>query len=542
VGATGATGPTGIGYAGLTSATSTTIGTGSKAFTTNLAATATAFAVGQRVRLASAADPANFMEGAITAFTSTTLTVNVDLTGGSGTLADWNISAAGQVGATGATGPSGSAGGVGATGATGPSGSPGSVGATGPTGATGPGAAWGSITGTLSSQTDLQTALNGKAATSHTHAATDITSGVLALANGGTGQTNATAAANALDGWQEIVSSASAVTLTNTSPRLIYVSGSVAQTIILPDVTTLQFGWVFTIFNGSSQSITVQSSGGNLIGSIVPPGLRSKFYCILLTGTTNASWVQQYSGSSTRTGSGSLVHASSPTLASPIITFSTSAAVTAGTNAQGQGALTSDNNLVTTAANNPSGVTLPTATVGRRIVIVNKGANPLSIYPATGATIDALGANAPISLPVGGWITFNATSTTQWYSSSNAYIVNSPALLSTGAGGVGYATGAGGAVTQTTSRTTGVTLNKTNGAITLFSAAGSTSWQTFTVTNSTVATTDTVIVSQKSGTDLYEVHVTKVAAGSFDISYRTTGGTTTEQPVFNFAVIKAVTA
>ena len=112
----------------------------------------------------------------------------------------------------------------------------------------------------------------------------------------------------------------------------------------------------------------------------------------------------------------------------------------------------------------------------------------------------------------------------------------------TGAGGLGYATGAGSTVTQITSRTTGVTINNPTGAITLVSAAGTTSWQTFTVTNSTVAATDTVIVSQKSGTDLNMIHVTAVAAGSFNISFATTGGTTTEQPVFNFAVIKAVTA
>jgi hypothetical protein len=115
-------------------------------------------------------------------------------------------------------------------------------------------------------------------------------------------------------------------------------------------------------------------------------------------------------------------------------------------------------------------------------------------------------------------------------------------LLITSTGGLGYGTGSGGTVTQATSRTTGVTLNKTNGAITLVSAAGSTSWQSFTVTNSTVAATDVVHVCQKSGTDLYELHVTAVAAGSFRISFKTTAGTTTEQPVFNFAVVKAVTA
>jgi len=116
------------------------------------------------------------------------------------------------------------------------------------------------------------------------------------------------------------------------------------------------------------------------------------------------------------------------------------------------------------------------------------------------------------------------------------------AITSTGTAGVGYSTGAGGTVTQATSRTTGVTLNKTSGAITLVSAAGSTTAATFTVTNSTVAATDVIILNQKSGTDLYDLMVTAVAAGSFNLTFRTTGGTTTEQPVFNFAVIKAVDA
>lgn len=115
-------------------------------------------------------------------------------------------------------------------------------------------------------------------------------------------------------------------------------------------------------------------------------------------------------------------------------------------------------------------------------------------------------------------------------------------VVVTGAGGLGYGTGSGGTVTQATSRTTGVTLNKTNGAITLVSAAGLATFQSFTVTNSTVAATDVVHVTQKSGTDLYQIFVTATAAGSFRITFATTGGTTVEQPVLNFAVIKGVTA
>ena len=125
-------------------------------------------------------------------------------------------------------------------------------------------------------------------------------------------------------------------------------------------------------------------------------------------------------------------------------------------------------------------------------------------------------------------------------------------VLVKSSGGLGYGTGSGGTVTQITSRTTGVTLNKTNGSITLVSAAGSPTWQTFTVTNSTVEATDTIIVNQKSGTDTYMIHVTNVSTGSFKITFATmnnlisnldsTGGITVEQPVFNFAVIKAVTS
>ena len=103
---------------------------------------------------------------------------------------------------------------------------------------------------------------------------------------------------------------------------------------------------------------------------------------------------------------------------------------------------------------------------------------------------------------------------------------------------LGYTSGS--AVTQASSRTTGVTINALCGAITLVSAAGSTTAASFTVTNSQVAATDVIVLSQKSGTDLYRLAVTAVAAGSFQITFNTISGTTTEQPVINFAVIKAV--
>jgi hypothetical protein len=87
--------PEGKSYA-CTSSTSFTIGTGSKAFTTQ---SGLAWLPGARARISSlAGGGANYMEGVVTAYTGTTLTVNVSKAAGSGTDADWQISLAGDPG------------------------------------------------------------------------------------------------------------------------------------------------------------------------------------------------------------------------------------------------------------------------------------------------------------------------------------------------------------------------------------------------------------------------------------------------------------
>lgn len=92
----------------------------------------------------------------------------------------------------------------------------------------------------------------------------------------------------------------------------------------------------------------------------------------------------------------------------------TTATLTAGTNAQGQGPITTDQVTITTAAANPSGATLPTAVAGKRVIIANRGANPVNIYPAAGAAIGALATNAPVLLAVNQSVEFFARSATQW--------------------------------------------------------------------------------------------------------------------------------
>ena len=71
-----------------TSTTSLLIEVASKAFTV---AASLGYVVGMRVRATSAANAANFMEGTVTSYATTVLTVAVDTIGGTGTLADWTI-------------------------------------------------------------------------------------------------------------------------------------------------------------------------------------------------------------------------------------------------------------------------------------------------------------------------------------------------------------------------------------------------------------------------------------------------------------------
>lgn len=115
--------------------------------------------------------------------------------------------------------------------------------------------------------------------------------------------------------------------------------------------------------------------------------------------------------------------------------------------------------------------------------------------------------------------------------------------------GIGYATGAGGAVTQATNRTTGVTLNKDAGQITTNNASlAAETAATFTVTNSAVAIGDVPVLAIQSGSNggNTTVIVSTVAAGSFNIqvaNQNASGGTAeTGAIIINYFLFKSVAA
>ena len=124
------------------------------------------------------------------------------------------------------------------------------------------------------------------------------------------------------------------------------------------------------------------------------------------------------SGSTTAINIGSAVSgATSTTTLNGLIIDSISAAVSAAGATQGTAtALVSNINNVTVVTAAAAGVRLPTAVAGMRILIRNSdSADTLNIYPATGGTINALGANTAFTLTAGSTTELMATTATQWY-------------------------------------------------------------------------------------------------------------------------------
>jgi hypothetical protein len=105
---------------------------------------------------------------------------------------------------------------------------------------------------------------------------------------------------------------------------------------------------------------------------------------------------------------------------------------------------------------------------------------------------------------------------------------------------IGYAAGAQGAVTQATSKSTGVTLNTSAGQITMNGASLATVTNvTFTLTNSTISAKDVLLLTVTNGTSgAYNAFVSSMAAGSATITLRNiSGGSLSEAVVLNFAII-----
>jgi hypothetical protein len=97
------------------------------------------------------------------------------------------------------------------------------------------------------------------------------------------------AGTNVVPGYETTTTSGGSKTLTVSSPQQQFFVGSSAHTIVLPAVGTLSLGHYYVVHNNSNNSLTINSSGGNLVLTM-PQGTTAQFTCISLSGTGAASW------------------------------------------------------------------------------------------------------------------------------------------------------------------------------------------------------------------------------------------------------------
>ena len=173
-----------------------------------------------------------------------------------------------------------------------------------------------------------------------------ITSGTLGVSRGGTGVTSSTGTGalvlgtaptislptidNIKMGYTTTVTAAGTTTLTASSNYRQFFTGTTTQTIVLPVTSTLVTGISWEIENNSTGVLTVNSSGGNLVGT-VPAGVCVHVVCIGTTLTTAADWDWDYISTTTITGTGSTVLNASPVLTTPNIGVPSFATLTSAT-------------------------------------------------------------------------------------------------------------------------------------------------------------------------------------------------------------------
>ena len=178
-----------------------------------------------------------------------------------------------------------------------------------------------------------------------------------------------------------------------------------------------------------------------------------------------------------------------------------------------------------------------TTSTTKQLSVTNLFTSPTFVTPALGTVASGVisactSSSMALTTPVIGAATGTSLSTT-----------GNQVISSTGKHG--YATGAGGTVTQATSKATGVTLSKSTGQITLNNAAlAADTTVSFTLTNTVIEAGDILIMNHISaGTAGSYLLNAQSAAGTASINVRNiTAGSLSEAIVIAFAVIKAVTA
>jgi hypothetical protein len=225
-------------------------------------------------------------------------------------------------------------------------------------------------------------------------------------------------------------------------------------------VTTTQW-YTVDIPVTAGAGITVTYNNGNV--SIASSGVTS------ITGTANQITASASTGAVTLSTPATFIAPGTIQDTTGMKYSTTNTISAAGATQATATALTTSFNVVTTVASN-TGVALPTATAGLRVVVVNRGANTLNVYPAngSGAAIDGAAANAAVLLPANASATYEAVTATQWYTVDAPLIAGTSTTVTYGNGTVAVNNTGATSITGTANQ---ITASASTGAVTLSTPA-----------------------------------------------------------------------
>ena len=198
---------------------------------------------------------------------------------------------------------------------------------------------------------------------------------------------------------------AGTTTLTAASAYYQYFTGATTQTVVMPVTSTLALGWSYHICNNSTGNITVNSSGANLIGTILP-GTTIHITCINTAVTTAAGWDFGYTDFGTATGTGSVALSASPTFTGTVNTSSITA--TGGTVLISGGTLSSSgstlislistNSITIGSTSGVSSIVVGQSTAGQTVNLANGATNSGQTKTVNIGTAGASGSTTAITL------------------------------------------------------------------------------------------------------------------------------------------------
>jgi hypothetical protein len=88
----------------------------------------------------------------------------------------------------------------------------------------------------------------------------------------------------------QITTSGGSSQLVASNSNTVLLNGTMTHTIILPDVTTMFIGLDCSVWNLSTQSVTIESFGSNIL-LILAPQTGANFFCKAITGTDGSPWI-----------------------------------------------------------------------------------------------------------------------------------------------------------------------------------------------------------------------------------------------------------